>query len=211
MIRPEPRRGRRPLPEDVQAVKAALGARSLVLVGLMGCGKSSVGRRLGDALDLRFVDADHEIELSAGQSIPEIFEYLGETYFRDGERRVISRLLRGGPQVLATGGGAFMNEQTRDNISQDGISIWLKAELSILMKRVMRRDNRPLLKTADPEARMRDLMTARYPVYALADLTVESREVPHEEIVGHIIHGLLTGPLAQPLAHNAGQSGTSAQ
>jgi shikimate kinase len=198
MIRPEPRRGRRPAPEDVQALKAALGTRSLVLVGLMGCGKSSVGRRLGDALGLRFVDADHEIELSAGQSIPEIFDYHGETYFRDGERRVIARLLRGGPQVLATGGGAFMNEQTRDNIKTDGISIWLKAELAILMKRVMRRDNRPLLKTVDPEARMRDLMTARYPVYALADLTVESREVPHEEIVGHIIADLLAGPLAPP-------------
>ena len=189
-------RGRRPAPAAVEAVKAALGSRSLVLVGLMGCGKSSVGRRLGDALELRFVDADHEIEMAAGQSIPEIFDTYGEAHFRDGERRVIARLLQGGPQVLATGGGAFMNEQTRANVKAAGVSIWLKAELPVLMRRVMRRDNRPLLKTVDPEARMRELMAIRHPVYALADLTVESREVPHEEVVCHIVAGLLNGPLA---------------
>ena len=189
-------RGRRPTPGDVEAVRHALGSRSLVLVGLMGCGKSSVGRRLADALSLKFIDADNEIETAAGQTIPEIFEYHGEAYFRDGERRVISRLLNAGPQVLATGGGAFMSEQTREAIAAKGVSIWLKAELSVLMRRVMRRDNRPLLKTADPEARMRDLMAIRYPVYALADVTVESREVPHEEVVCHIIQSLLSGPLA---------------
>lgn len=162
----------------------------------MGCGKSSVGRRLGDALELKFVDADHEIETAAGQTIPEIFETYGEQHFRDGERRVIARLLQGGPQVLATGGGAFMNELTRANIKRAGVSIWLKAELAVLMKRVMRRDNRPLLKTADPEARMRDLMAVRYPIYAEADVTVESREVPHEEVVCHIVTTLLAGPLA---------------
>lgn len=189
-------RGRRPTPVDVEAVRHALGSRSLVLVGLMGCGKSSVGRRLADALSLKFIDADNEIETAAGQTIPEIFEYHGEAYFRDGERRVISRLLNAGPQVLATGGGAFMSEQTREAIAAKGVSIWLKAELSVLMRRVMRRDNRPLLKTADPEARMRDLMAIRYPVYALADVTVESREVPHEEVVCHIIQSLLSGPLA---------------
>jgi shikimate kinase len=188
-------RGRRPTPGDIEAVRRALGSRSLVLVGLMGCGKSSVGRRLADALSLKFVDADTEIETAAGQTIPEIFEYHGEAYFRDGERRVISRLLNAGPQVLATGGGAFMSEQTRAAIAERGVSIWLKAELAVLMRRVMRRDNRPLLKTADPEARMRDLMNARYPVYALADVTVESREVPHEEVVCHIIQSLLSGPL----------------
>jgi shikimate kinase len=199
MIRGQMARGRKPAAQDVAALKAALGSRTLVLVGLMGCGKSSVGRRLAEALDLRFVDADIEIETAAGQTIPEIFEYHGEAYFRDGERRVIARLLQNGPQVLATGGGAFMNEQTRATIKAAGISIWLKAELAILMRRVMRRDNRPLLKTADPEARMRDLMALRYPVYALADLTIESREVPHEEIVGQIVTSLLNGPLAPPV------------
>lgn len=184
-------------------MRLALGSRSLVLVGLMGCGKSSVGRRLADALSLKFVDADTEIETAAGQTIPEIFEYHGEAYFRDGERRVISRLLNAGPQVLATGGGAFMSEQTRAAIAERGVSIWLKAELAVLMRRVMRRDNRPLLKTADPEARMRELMNARYPVYALADVTVESREVPHEEVVCHIIQSLLAGPLASSAAGEA--------
>ena len=180
------------------ALVETLGNRSLVLVGLMGCGKSSVGRRLANALDLKFVDADEEIELAAGQTIPEIFETHGEDYFRAGERRVIARLLQNGPQVLATGGGAFMNEQTRANIKASGVSIWLKADLPLLMKRVMRRDNRPLLKTADPEARMRELMTARYPIYALADLIIDSRDVPHDEMVGSVIAGLRNGPLEPP-------------
>jgi shikimate kinase len=197
MIRFDMKR-RRYKPGDVDAVREALGKRTLVLVGLMGCGKSSVGRRMSEALGLRFVDADVEIEQAAGETIPEIFENHGEGYFRDGERRVIARLLQSGPQVLATGGGAFMNEQTRTNIKAGGVSIWLKAELPVLMKRVMRRDNRPLLKTSDPEARMRELMTIRHPIYALADLIIESREVPHEEIVGNIISGLLNGPLAPP-------------
>ena len=148
--------------EDTAAVKLALGDRSLVMVGLMGCGKSSVGRRLGDALGLKFVDADNEIEIAAGKSIPEIFEDHGEPYFRDGERRVIARLLNAGPQVLATGGGAFMSDETRVNVKLAGVSIWLKAELHVLMRRVMRRENRPLLRTGDPEARMRELMVLRY-------------------------------------------------
>lgn len=184
--------------EHTAAVKLALGDRSLVMVGLMGCGKSSVGRRLGDALGLKFVDADTEIEIAAGKSIPEIFEDHGEPYFRDGERRVIARLLNAGPQVLATGGGAFMSDETRANVKLAGVSIWLKAELHVLMRRVMRRENRPLLRTGDPEARMRELMALRYPVYAQADLTVESREVAHDEIVSNIIIALLKGPLAPP-------------
>ncbi len=195
MIRLSHKRGRN-TSDEIASVKLALGQRSLVMVGLMGCGKSSVGRRLGDVLGLRFVDADTEIEVAAGKSIAEIFEDHGEPYFRDGERRVIARLLKAGPQVLATGGGAFMNEETRANIKVSGVSIWLKAELHVLMRRVMRRENRPLLRTSDPEARMRDLMALRYPVYGSADLTIESREVAHDEIVGNVIKGLLQGPLA---------------
>jgi shikimate kinase len=178
------------------ALKERLGKRSIVLVGLMGCGKSSVGRRLASILELPFVDADDEIEKAAGKTIPEIFEAHGEAYFRDGERRVIARLLKSGPQVLATGGGAFMSQETRDRIRDDGISVWLKAELHILMRRVIRRDNRPLLKTVDPEARMRALMADRYPVYAEADVTVESREVPHDVIVDEVVRALMGGPLA---------------
>ncbi len=166
------------------------------MVGLMGCGKSSVGRRLSARLDLPFVDADDEIEAAAGKTISEIFADHGEAHFRDGERKVIARLLANGPQVLATGGGAFMNAETRRNIRQAGISIWLKAELPVLMRRVMRRDNRPLLKTADPEARMMELMAERYPVYAEADLIANSRDVPHEVIIEEILDALLAGPLS---------------
>lgn len=176
-------------------IRELLGKRSLVLVGLMGCGKTSVGRRLAQALELPFVDADEEIERAAGKPIVDIFQEHGEAHFRDGERKVIARLLGEGPQVLATGGGAFMSSETRERIKEHGISIWLKAELPVLMKRVMRRDNRPLLKTEDPEGRMRQLITERYPVYAEADVIVESRDVTHEVVVDEIIHALLAGPL----------------
>ncbi len=168
-------------------LKASLGRRSLVMVGLMGCGKSSVGKRLASRLGLPFVDADDEIVRAAGQSINEIFAAHGEAYFRDGERKVISRILASGPQVLATGGGAFMTPETREAIREKGISIWLRAELPVLMKRVMKRDNRPLLKTGDPETVMRNLMDTRYPVYAEADLVVDSRDVPHDVIVNEIL------------------------
>ena len=178
------------------ALKERLGNRSLVLVGLMGCGKSSVGRRLATVLDLPFLDADEEIERAAGQTIPEIFEAHGEAHFRDGERKVIARLLQAGPQVLATGGGAFMAEETRERIRERGLSIWLRAEIAILMRRVARRDNRPLLKTTDPEARMRMLMAERHPVYAEADVFIDSREVPHDIIVDEVIRALIAGPLA---------------
>jgi len=177
------------------ALKESLGSRSLVLVGLMGCGKSSVGRRLATVLELPFVDADDEIERAAGKTIPEIFETHGESYFRDGERRVIARLLQAGPQVLATGGGAYMAAETRERIRAAGISVWLKADVAVLLKRVARRDNRPLLKTADPESRMRMLMAERYPVYAEADVTVESRDVPHDVIVDEVLAALGRGPL----------------
>lgn len=173
--------------DQIRLIRDEIAGRSIVLVGLMGCGKSSIGRRLATALALHFVDADDEIERAAGKSIPEIFEDYGESYFRDGERRVIARLLNNGPQVLATGGGAYMNAETRQAIREHGVSIWLKAELPVLMKRVMRRSNRPLLKAADPEAKMRELMALRYPVYAEADLTIETREVAHEIIVGELV------------------------
>ncbi|KAB2848455.1 MAG: shikimate kinase [Hyphomicrobiaceae bacterium] len=175
---------------EVQALRAALDKRSIVMVGLMGCGKSSVGRRLAGALGLTFIDADEEIEKAAGMTIPEIFDDHGENYFRDGERRVIQRLLRSGPQVLATGGGAFMNAETRAAIKAQGISIWLKAELQVLMVRVLKRTNRPLLKAGNPEAVMRRLMTERHPVYTEADITVISRDVDHDIIVAEAIVAL---------------------
>lgn len=175
--------------------RQALADRTIVMVGMMGCGKSAIGRRLATALELRFVDADDEIEKAAGMSINDIFAQLGESHFRDGERRVISRLLDSGPQVLSTGGGAFMSEETRARVKEVGMSVWLRAELPILMRRVMRRDNRPLLKTPNPEARMRELLELRNPIYALADITVESREVAHDVIVGEILTKLVDGPL----------------
>jgi shikimate kinase len=177
-------------PDDA-ALIAALGARSVVLVGMMGSGKSSIGRRLAARLGVPFVDADAEIEARAGgMTIAEIFERHGEPYFRAGEARVIANLLEHGPQVLATGGGAFMNRDTRAAIHLKGVSIWLKAELDVLMKRIKRRGDRPLLKTGDPAATLTALIAERYPVYAEADLTVLSRDVPHEAIVEEIIAAL---------------------
>jgi shikimate kinase len=168
----------------------ALGRRSIVLVGMMGAGKSSVGRRLAGRLSIPFIDADIEIEKAAGMTITEIFASHGEPYFRAGEARVIARLLEGGPQVLATGGGAFMNAATRTNIRAKGVSVWLRATIEVLSRRIKRRNDRPLLTTADPVETLRRLMDERYPVYAEADLTVESRDVPHEAIVDEIIEGL---------------------
>lgn len=179
----------------VGLIRQHIGRRSIVLVGLMGCGKSSIGRRLAAVLEMPFVDADDEIETAAGMSIPEIFSVRGEADFRDGERRVIRRLLGQGPQVLATGGGAYMNPETREAIRSAGICIWLKAELPVLMRRVMKRDDRPLLKAPDPEGVMRRLMETRYPVYAEADLVVESRDVPHEVIVSEILATVAGSPL----------------
>ena len=178
-------------PDDA-ALIAALGARSVVLVGMMGSGKSSIGRRLAARLTVPFVDADAEIEAAAGMTIAEIFEKHGEPYFRAGEARVIARLLEHGPQVLATGGGAFMNRDTRAAIRLKGVSIWLKAELDVLMKRIKRRGDRPLLKNDDPAATLTALIAERYPIYAEADLTVLSRDVPHEAIVDEIVGALRT-------------------
>ena len=168
-------------------ISRLLGTRSLVLVGLMGAGKSTVGRRLAQSLKLPFRDADHEIEAAAGMTIPEIFAVHGEEHFRDGERRVIARLLQEGPIVMATGGGAFMNEETRGRIAEQGISIWLKADLDALMRRVRKRATRPLLQNPDPEGTMRRLMDLRYPVYATADITIDSHEAPHDKVVTELI------------------------
>jgi shikimate kinase len=185
-------------PEVIAAINSMLGGRSLVFVGLMGCGKTSVGRRVAGRLGLRFIDADAEIEESAGQTIPEIFADHGETFFRNGERRVIARLLKSGPQVLATGGGAFMNAETRANIRETGVSVWLKADLPVLMRRVAKRENRPLLKAADPEAVMRNFMTVRYPIYAEADLTVQTRDVPHDVMASEVISALYHRAVDKP-------------
>jgi shikimate kinase len=172
------------------ALVAALGCRSLVLVGMMAAGKSSVGRRLALRLSLPFVDADTEIEKAAVMTIPEIFSVHGESYFRAGEARVIARLLESSPQVLATGGGAFMNADTRAAIRLKGISIWLKADFDVLLRRVKRRTDRPLLANDDPAETLRRLMAERYPIYSEADLTIESRDVPHDSIVEEILAAL---------------------
>lgn len=181
---------RRSIVKETEAVRQRMGKHPIVLVGLMGAGKTSVGRRLAEKLGIPFVDADHEIEAAAGKSIPEIFADHGEPYFREGERRVIQRLIGNGAQVLATGGGAWMNDETRARIQDHGISVWLRAALPVLMKRVAKRQDRPLLQTDDPEAVMRGLMEKRYPVYALADITVESRDVQHGQMVNDVIRAL---------------------
>jgi shikimate kinase/3-dehydroquinate synthase len=170
-------------PVDVRRVAAALKGRSVVLVGMMGAGKTSVGKRLAVKLGLPFVDADAEIEAGAQLTIPEIFERFGEAYFREGERRVIARLLNSGPQVLATGGGAFMNAQTRETIAARGVSIWLKPDVEVIIARVRKKPNRPLLQTEDPEATLRRILAERSPIYALANITIESRDGPHDSVV----------------------------
>jgi shikimate kinase len=173
------------------AIVAALGARSIVLVGMMGAGKSTVGRRLAARLHIPFLDADHEIEAAhAGMTIAEIFAAHGEPYFRDGEARVIARLLESGPSVLATGGGAFMREETRDRIRHKGVSIWLDVEGDVILRRIKRRADRPLLQTADPAATIEKLIAERSPVYRQADITVASRDVVHEKIVDECVDAL---------------------
>jgi shikimate kinase len=175
------------------AIVRALDQRSVVLVGMMGAGKSSIGRRLAVRLGIPFVDADSEIESAAGMSIPEIFEKHGEPYFRAGEARVIARLLDGGPSVLATGGGAVMDEGTRELIGVKGISVWLNADIDVLVRRTKRRNDRPLVE------KIKELMPLREPIYALSDIIVRSREEPHDTIVDEIIaslakrHGLAAG------------------
>jgi len=191
-------------PSQEADIAAALGTRSVVLVGMMGAGKSTVGRRLSARLRLPFLDADIEIEAAAAMSIPDIFETHGEPHFRDGEARVIARLLDSGPAVIATGGGAFMREETRRRIRGQAVSIWLKADAEIIMRRVKRRVDRPLLQTADPAATIGRLIEEREPVYQHADLTIWSRDAPHEKIVDECIDALhvwLCGDGAAPAAN----------
>ncbi len=173
---------------------AALGRRSIVLVGMMGAGKSSIGRRLAARLGIPFSDADAAIEQAAGMSVKDIFEAHGEPSFRSGEARVIARLLENGPQVLATGGGSFMNPETRARIHEKGISVWLKADIDVLLRRVRRRNDRPLLRNDDPSVTLTELLAAREPIYSEANFTVVSRDVPHEIIVEEIVT-LLCGKL----------------
>lgn len=169
---------------------ARLGSRSIVLVGLMGAGKTTVGRRLAQVLDLPFKDSDIEIEEVSRMSVPELFAAYGEPEFRALEARVVTRLAAEGPQILATGGGAFVSEETRRALRETSVTVWLKAELDILMERVSRRGNRPLLKTGDPRAVMQGLMDQRYPIYAEANITVASRNVKRETIADEIAEAL---------------------
>jgi shikimate kinase len=186
------------------ASSASMAAKSIVLVGLMGAGKSCIGKRLAQRLGLPFTDADHEIEQAAGCSIPEIFQRHGEAAFRDGERRVIARLLDDKPQVLATGGGAFMDPRTRALVHERAISVWLRADLDLLMRRVSRRNDRPLLQVAEPRQKLADLMAQRHPVYAEADLTVDSADGPPEATLERVVAALdsfvRTAPARQRVA-----------
>ncbi|HLV82616.1 MAG TPA: shikimate kinase [Devosia sp.] len=168
-----------------------LAGRPLVLVGMMGAGKTTVGRRLATRLKRQFLDSDEEIERAAQMSIPEIFEQRGEPEFRAGETRVIARVLKTDNVVLATGGGAFVNAETRALIKDRAISIWLKAEIDILFERVSRRANRPLLQTANPRATLQKLIDDRYPIYAGADITVASRDVPQDAVAGDVVDAVL--------------------
>ncbi len=162
----------------------------IVLVGLMGAGKTSVGKRLAQRLGAPFVDADDEIARAAGRSVSEIFEDFGEAAFRDGERKVIARLMQGPPGVLATGGGAWMDPQTRAVVRDKGLSIWLHADLDVLMERVLRRNTRPLLQQASPRRIMQDLIAARCPVYASADIHINSGKGSHEQTLDKIMTAL---------------------
>jgi shikimate kinase len=183
------------------ALRARLGVRSIVLVGMPGSGKSSIGRRLAQHLGLEFIDADQEIEAAAGMSIADIFAQHGEPYFRAGEARVIARLLDKGPQVVATGGGAFVNADTRALVRARAISVWLKADVDLLLRRVKRKNDRPLLRVADPEAVLKRLLTEREASYAEADIIVTSLDVPHEAVVEALVKALaqnLSGEDAAP-------------
>ena len=169
-----------------------LAGKPLVLVGMMGAGKTTVGRRLASRLNRHFLDSDEEIEKAAQMTIPEIFAQRGEPEFRAGETRVIARVLKDRDIVLATGGGAFVNEETRAQVRQGAISVWLKADSNILFERVSRRSNRPLLKTANPRATLEKLIEERYPIYAEADITVLSRDVPQDVVASDVIEAVLS-------------------
>jgi shikimate kinase len=176
--------------DTASAIRTALENRVIVFVGLMGAGKTVIGRKVAQSLGLPFVDSDHEIESVSRMTIPELFERYGEPEFRALEQRVITRLVKDGPRIVSTGGGAFMDPVTREAIAQDGISIWLKADIDTLMERVAKKKNRPLLKAADPRAVMRRLMDERYPVYGLADVTVTTRDAQRETIAQEVLEAL---------------------
>lgn len=178
-------------PTPSARARAALGRRNLVFVGLMGAGKSAIGRMTASQLGLPFVDTDAEIERVSRMTISELFEAYGESEFRALETRVIKRLLKTGPRVISTGGGAFINERTRYQIEQGGISLWLKADLDVLWERVNKRDHRPLLRTENPKQTLENLMNQRYPIYALADLTVQSRDERKEVIVDEVMAAII--------------------
>ena len=176
---------------DHDELLALLGGRPIVLIGMMGAGKTTVGRRLAARLGRRFVDSDEEVEKAANMTIPEIFAAHGEADFRAGEARVIARILREPDIVLGTGGGAFINPETRALIKTDALSVWIKADFDLLFSRVSRRSNRPLLKTANPRETLQNLIDARYPIYAEADVTVMSREAPQDQVAADIVAAML--------------------
>ncbi|MEO9336573.1 shikimate kinase [Mesorhizobium sp. SB112] len=176
--------------KSVARVQEQLGRNSVVFVGLMGAGKTAIGRKVATALGIPFIDSDDEIEKVSRMTIPELFERYGEPEFRTLEQRVILRLLENGPQVLSTGGGAFMNEQTRKGIAAHGTTVWLKADLDVLMERVLKKPNRPLLKHPDPRSVMERLMGERYPIYGLADITVATRDERKEVIADEVVLAL---------------------
>ena len=194
--------------ENTADLLARLGSRSIVFVGLMGAGKTAIGRKVATMLGLPFTDSDHEIESVSRMTIPDLFERYGEAEFRALEQRVIVRVLEGGPQVLSTGGGAFMNAQTREAIAAYGLSVWLKADVDTLLDRVSKKQNRPLLKNADPRAVLERLMTERYPVYALADVTAPTRDERKEIIAGEVIEAL-SRHLANPEPAQASVGGAA--
>jgi shikimate kinase len=176
--------------DQIDRIVGNLGSRSIVLVGMMGAGKTSIGRRLAALLRLPLLDADAEIEKAANLTIPEIFEHYGEAHFREGEERVMARLLASGPAVLATGGGAFVSEATRALCRTSGVTVWLKADVPVLLERVRKKGNRPLLDHPDPEAVLRRLLAEREPIYAQADIVVASRDGPHQAVIAELIAAL---------------------
>lgn len=178
----------------IERAKAALGRRNLVFVGLMGAGKSAIGRMTATALGIPFIDSDHEIERVSRMTISDLFSAYGEEEFRALETRVIKRLLHTGPRIVSTGGGAYINERTRRHIKKQGLSVWLKADLDVLWERVNKRETRPLLKTENPKQTLENLMHARYPIYAEADLTVISRDVKKEVMVEEVLIALAAMP-----------------
>ena len=188
-----------------QAALKSLGDRTLVMVGLMGAGKSVIGKLTASAMSVPFIDSDQEIEKVSRMSISDLFASYGEPEFRSLEERVIRRLLKGGPMVLSTGGGAFINDRTRGVIKRRGLSVWLRADLDVLWERVRKRGHRPLLKTENPRQTLSDLLDARYPIYGEADLVVRSRDVPKETIAGEVLDAVTEAGEKLPVTPEQGQ------